>query len=423
MTDTEPPPAPRGACPTLDNPMRVADGLLARFRPEAGLTPDQVAALAQAAKTYGNGLIEVTARGNLQIRGLSDTSTDAFRSALNQASIVAQPAPAIETSPIAGNDPKEVADPRSMARELRAVCDAALAKGPLSPKLSIVLASGGQVLLDGLKADIRLVARSDGWALDLGSTSLGILDEDGVPGAVEAILEALQEMGPKARGEHLHRATLAGTLTGLRPLAEPGARALVMAIGPLSLAAGAPGLRIGLPFGQVQAEQVEELARTMLSHGVTELHPAPDRTCVLLGFSAGALRDLAPALAALGYQTRPNVGMAQLSLCSGAERAEGGIIQAAEVAKALYATETDVVDGSFHLHVSTCAKGCPHAGRPGLVLDGGELRLYRAEGAKPLATLDAGAIETGVVSLAERIRDNRRSGETTLMVLDRLGHR
>lgn len=422
MTDTVPPPGPRGACPTLDNPMRVADGLLARFRPEAGLTPDQVRALAQAAKTHGNGLIEVTARGNLQIRGLSDTSSEAFRGALSEAGIMAQPAPAIEMSPIAGKDPKEVADPRTLARELRAVCNGALARGPLSPKLSIVLASGGQVLLDGLKADIRLVARGDGWALEVGSASLGVLDEEDVPGAVMAILKALQEIGPKARGEHLDRTALAGTLTKLRPLAEPGARALGMTIGPLSLVAGAPGLRIGLPFGQVQAEQVEELARTMPSHGVLELHPAPDRTFVLLGFPAHALRDLAPALAAFGYQTRPDASMAQLSLCSGAERAEGGIIQAADVAKALHAVDPDLVDGSFHLHVSTCAKGCPHAGRPGIVLAGGELRLYRAEGAKPLATLDAAAIETGVVSLAARIRDNRRFGETTLMVLDRLGH-
>jgi len=80
-----------------------------------------------------------------------------------------------------------------------------------------------------------------------------------------------------------------------------------------------------------------------------------------------------------------------------------------------------LIDGSFHIHVSTCAKGCPHAGRPGIVLDGSRLTLYRAPDAKPLATLDPAAIETGIVSLAKRIRDTRQPGETTLSVLGRLG--
>src|SRR5690606_37412630 len=134
-------------------------------------------------------------------------------------------------------------------------------------------------------------------------------------------------------------------------------------------------------------------------------------------------RDLAPALATIGFRTRPDAEAARLSICSGAEKGPNGIIQAAELAQALFAVDPHPVDGSFHLHVSTCAKWRPHARQPGIVLGGNGLRLYRARDPKPLASLDPKAIEAGVVSLARRIRDTRQPGETTLSVFGRLGHR
>jgi precorrin-3B synthase len=401
--------------------MPVADGLLARFRPEAGLSADQLTALADAAETHGNGLIEVTARGNLQVRGLSESSAAQFRAALADAGIVAQPAPAIEISPLAGEDPKAIADPRPLAEALRAVCDEALAQGPLSPKLSIVLVTGGQILLDGLKADIRLIARQKGWALELGSDTLGELDEADVPAAVAIILDALQAEGPRARASDLAAAPITAKIENLRPLAHSSVRPASYMVGPLSLSGHAPALRVGLPFGQVRARQVRDLAQIMSEQGVGEVRTAPDRSLVLIGFDASTLRDLAPALARVGYWTRPDATGVKLSICSGAEDTDAGVIQAAELAQGFYSGAPELIDGSFHIHVSTCAKGCPHAGRPGIVLDGSRLTLYRAPDAKPLATLDPAAIETGIVSLANRIRDTRQPGETTLSVLGRLG--
>ena len=402
--------------------MAVADGLLARFRPEHGLTPTQMGAIADAAEAHGNGLVEVTARGNLQIRGLSEASAPLLRSDLERARIAVQPAPAVEFSPIAGQDPKAIADPNPLAARLRAVCTAALEKGPLSPKLSIVLVTGGQVLLDGLKADIRLVALGEAWGLELGGQPLGGLDESAVPQAVATILEMLQSAGPRARASDLIADEVAGRIGMLAPVEHMNLRPTTHMLGPLSLMDGAPGLRIGLAFGQVRAWQLNELARLMEEHGVALAHPAPERTLVLVGFGVAALRDLAPALASVGFWTRPDSSGARLTVCSGAERSAGGVIQAAELAQAFASADPELVDGSFHLHVSTCAKGCPHAGRPGIVLEGDRLTLYRDATAKQLATLDPNAIEAGIVSLARRIRNTRQSGETTLTVLGRLGH-
>ncbi|RVO11843.1 precorrin-3B synthase, partial [Sinorhizobium meliloti] len=72
----------RGSCPSLAAPMQTGDGLLVRLRPAGdGLTPAEMRAIAGAAARCGSGVIEVTARGNLQIRGLTPESVPALAEA------------------------------------------------------------------------------------------------------------------------------------------------------------------------------------------------------------------------------------------------------------------------------------------------------------------------------------------------------
>lgn len=391
--------------------MAVADGLLARFRPVAGLTPDQITALARAADAFGNGRIEVTARGSVQVRGLSDDTEEDFRAALDAAGLSARTGVSIEYSPIAGEDPEEILDPLPLAKAIEAACDKALARGPLSPKLSIVLDSGGQVSLGGFKADIRLVAREDGWQMAVGGAFVGVFTEGAVPGAVADILRQLQAIGPRARGSDV--ASARSSLLRRKPVSisrHPQARLTPMDPGfrrdseawvsGLALTGSKTALRIGLPYGQIRAEQLSGLARLMETHGVAEARPAPERTLVLIGAS----ESLAPALHALGF------GACAFPLCSGAEASEHGIIHAADLARALAAVAPDLANGSVHLHVSTCAKGCAYAGRPGIILTGDMLGVYGGETQKPFARLDPAAIEAGLVSIAAQIRDDLQSG-------------
>ena len=69
-------PAPfrRGACPGLSAPMQTGDGLLVRLMPAATVALDAMAGLCGAARQHGNGIIEITARGSIQVRGLSAAS-------------------------------------------------------------------------------------------------------------------------------------------------------------------------------------------------------------------------------------------------------------------------------------------------------------------------------------------------------------
>ncbi len=76
----------RGWCPTVHAPMPTGDGLLARVKPFGGRLPAvALRALAEAAAAFGNGAIELTSRGNIQVRGLRDPA--AFARAMLRAGL------------------------------------------------------------------------------------------------------------------------------------------------------------------------------------------------------------------------------------------------------------------------------------------------------------------------------------------------
>ena len=65
----------RGWCPTVHAPMPSGDGLLVRVKPFGGHLPAaSLRALADAVTAYGNGVVELTGRGNLQVRGVHDAA-------------------------------------------------------------------------------------------------------------------------------------------------------------------------------------------------------------------------------------------------------------------------------------------------------------------------------------------------------------
>jgi precorrin-3B synthase len=152
--------ARRGACPTLSRPMPTGDGLLARLRPKNGiLTISPVRKLARAAARYGNGLLEITARGSLQIRGLTSGNGRSARHGVDAAGIVVLPSPVIELPPLHGAGFGDV------ATLLKWNCNAKGSSWPiflrspgLAPKLAIIIDGGGHFGLADVTADIRLLA-------------------------------------------------------------------------------------------------------------------------------------------------------------------------------------------------------------------------------------------------------------------------
>ena len=63
------------ACPGALQVHQAADGALARIRLPGGMIgARQLEALAHAAKDFAGGTLELTARGNLQLRGIRDAA-------------------------------------------------------------------------------------------------------------------------------------------------------------------------------------------------------------------------------------------------------------------------------------------------------------------------------------------------------------
>ncbi len=113
-------PMRRGACPALSAPMPTGDGLLIRLSPvSGGLSPKQLIELCELAARHGSGIVEVTARGSFQFRGFSQDSAGRFADDVNQLGITVRTGVPIETSPLAGMDPQEIADPLPLAEAIR----------------------------------------------------------------------------------------------------------------------------------------------------------------------------------------------------------------------------------------------------------------------------------------------------------------
>ena len=145
----------RGACPALSAPMMTGDGLLARVPLTAAIAPEQLADLCRLAIRYGNGMIDISARGNLQIRGLSETSAPRLEAEVRALDLPLRDGLAVEVPPLAGEDATEIADPRPLAD---AISHGARDIKGLAPKTSVIVDGAGRLTLSGLIADIRLVA-------------------------------------------------------------------------------------------------------------------------------------------------------------------------------------------------------------------------------------------------------------------------
>ena len=65
----------RDACPGALQLHQAADGALARVRLPGGVvSPEQLEAVANAATQFGSPLMELTSRGNIQLRAITDTA-------------------------------------------------------------------------------------------------------------------------------------------------------------------------------------------------------------------------------------------------------------------------------------------------------------------------------------------------------------
>jgi precorrin-3B synthase len=427
----------RGACPGLTAPMQTGDGLLVRLA-TAGATVELAAAtaLCAAARRHGNGIIEVTARGSIQIRGLTPASASAFADAVAALGIDAGDGVRILIDPLSGIE-HEQTNAHAFARALHERLAADSSRARLGPKVSVVIDGGSKLHLDAIAADIRLRACSgpDAWHVGLGgdaasATPIGSVTPADAVESVVRLLETMAQHGPQARAQDLvqrqgpsaFRSAIADVLIEApspapRPASDP--------IGSHSLRNGRVGLGIGLAFGHTDADALENLIAAAVRAGASGLRTAPGRALILIGLAA----DAAPALTAraedLGFITRRGDPRRNVVACAGAPICASADIAARALAPLVSRAAAGLLDGSLTVHLSGCPKGCAHPGASGLAIVGDRngcgLVVDGLARDRPGATIAAAALPAGLADIAREVAGTRRPGETAAETLTRLG--
>jgi precorrin-3B synthase len=346
-------PMRRGACPSLVAPMVSGDGLLARLAPPDGLSPAQLAGLARAAGRFGNGLIEVTARGSLQVRGLRPETAPLLAAEVQALGIVLPGGPPVLTGPLAGLDPCEIADPRPLAAALRGF------DRPLLPKVSVVVDGGGALHLDAAAADLRLRATPEGWVVAVGGTAatareVGRFGAEAAVGEGFAILARLSAR--RMRGRELE---VASEVSG------GSSQEAVAAVGRFALREGC-ARGVALPLGQTESGALVALAEAV--DASVAVRPAPGRAIVFVGLGEAGDRRLVAAARRLGFVTEPDDPRLLVVACAGAPGCGSGLLETRRIGARL-AGEGLLPEG-VRLHVSGCPKRCAQPEGPAVTLEG-----------------------------------------------------
>lgn len=371
----------KGWCPGALRPMQSGDGLVVRIRPPLGrLAPTQAQAIALAARTHGNGIIDLSARANLQMRGVTDASHAPLIDDLRAQGLID---PDIETESLrnlivtpfrTSLPPGEARPPGQPSREtpetsaslpptwardgagghpadgtdaLAATLTAALARMPRLPgKFGFALDTGPRPVLTHASVDIRverdrngrLILRPEGHPLgqpvsDLAADAIAMAEwfvgHGGIAngrGRMAALI---------ARGVVPHDCTSAPAEP--LPTPQPGLHP--------------DGALVALAFGQMRAETLHALAA--LGH---EIRPTPWRMLLLVGATS------LPAIP--GVITDPADPILRVTACTGAPGCPQALGDTRQLARRL---APHLVPGQS-LHLSGCAKGCAHPAACALTL-------------------------------------------------------
>ncbi len=390
----------KGWCPGALRPMLSGDGLIARIRISCGEVPLALARdIADWAETYGNGALDLSGRGNLQIRGVSDATLPRLTQRLAEAGLLdaspeAEAVRNVLVSPFAGLDPSAPCDVRPHARAWERELSTA----------SQTLGAACQVRRRLRRR--RLSARRRDGPRFHGRRAGRFRPAPRRSGRGRAF----PRRASRRRGERRWRARFspcaetsappkrmrdAIAAHGLAPFA-PAAVSAQAAPRAHWLGAHALGssafVGLALPFGRIAAPDLRELAGLAALAGATSLRLTPWRALIVPGLALPAARRLAESARRLGLIVDPDDPLLAVAACPGlpaCSSAKGETRAAARrLAPLLAATE------GVALHVSGCAKGCacptpapfarrgdgrrlrPHQERP---------RRFRAARARPRA--------------------------------------
>jgi precorrin-3B synthase len=371
--------------------MESGDGLIVRLKLTGGIAPlDLARRIAEWSLRFGNGEIDITARANLQIRGVTDATLAGLQEGIAEAGLLdANPeGEAIRNviaSPLAGLDPDALLDIRPMVAALEARLASDTRLYPLPAKFCFIVDDGGRLGLGDVRADIRFEAiRIDGKPM------FAIHDDGGEDRRVGSCNpEHVAEVAALTAGAFLaHQRDLGSSVRrmrdvvaaiGIRTLADAGARGSTKSrahpsqpkaraedyLGVHSLSQNAelqasakPGyfIGVGILFGRVSAENLGFLAQTAKQAGATELRLTPWRAILIPCESEEGTTRLARTLPPNDFIIDPADPRRRVAACVGAPACRRATTNVREDAVKM----APLIPDSQFLHLSGCAKGCVH---------------------------------------------------------------
>jgi precorrin-3B synthase len=366
-------PMRRGACPGLSVPMATGDGLLARLTPVGStIALDAIAGLCAAARTHGNGIIEITSRGSIQIRGLSAASAPLFAADVASLGIEGSDGIPVIGNPLSGLDLGGILDAHALAADLRKALAAASLGSRLAAKVSVAVDGGGALHLDALHADVRLqavelsgqtyfhvaIAGDAATAIPLGAV---VLER-----AVECVLRLLDALAARVPRSRMRDAVQSEGVSAFKsavfdlPIDVPvlSARPAAEPIGVHSLRSGHVAVGVGLPFGHSDAETLTRLIDAGRQAGARGVRTAPGRALLLVDLSSDVVPAVVAETGALGFVVDPVDPRRRVVACAGAPICASGEIPARAMAPAIASAAREWSGGI--IHVSGCVKGCAH---------------------------------------------------------------
>ena len=342
-------PVLRGWCPGALRPMMSGDGLVVRLRAPLGrFSPRQAAGVAELSRRYGNGLLDLSARANLQIRGVAEADHGALIERLATLGLVDEDAETEARRNVVVQPFWQAGD--ETARISQALNDALRGtSAPQTPgKFGYAVDCGALPFLRNISADIR-IERAEGGIIcraDGADTGARVTDETAAEVALDLADWFLETGGaPEGRGRmaaHLKRTPLPENFRQINSMPETS-QAPTPGTTP-------QGRLVALEFGQIGAATLAALST------IAPLRLTPWRMLLLEG------TDHAPDLPGLIHDAAdPRL---RIHVCTGAPGCPQGLSETRPLARAL----APHLSADQRLHISGCAKGCAHPGAAPLTL-------------------------------------------------------
>lgn len=372
------------ACPGALQVHQAADGALARVRLPGGfLGAEALATLAHLAADCGNGSLELTSRGSVQIRGITDTGrvADAVAAAGLLPSPEHERVRNIVSSPLSGRS-GGLRDVRGWVHDLDTALqrDPGLARLPGRFWFSI---DDGRGDVAGLRTDVGLQVTDAGVALLLAGADTGVrlAPEQAVPTLVEIASRFQLYRGKRWRVEELDDPAI---LVAGYPVDVPAPRRLTVtdtARGPVGwIEQTGDEQRITLaavvPLGVLPARTAEFLAAVEAPLVIT-----PWRSILVCDLEEGVADTALRVLAPLGLVFDEHSPWLTISACAGSPGCERSItdVRADATAAATEAGCGTAAEAAGHRHFVGCERGC---GAP----RGAQVLVASADGYRPRHT-------------------------------------